>query len=228
MALTIAPRVRSNPGVCCAHCLLGRKRRQWYHGGCMCVGAARSCHTGISVACRSRRRCALRARPGRTLWARCARVAAFVRSTARARIVGGTCRRAVAPHPQRTRRPPESPRWGQLGQFLAEGATNVIVDAGSAPPPPQLAAAAQHRLLVIRPCYLALRRAAASAVNPTGVIVVHEPGRALRAQDVAYAVQAPVVAELTTDPAVARAVDAGLLASRLPRTLAVALRELVP
>jgi Mrp family chromosome partitioning ATPase len=122
----------------------------------------------------------------------------------------------------------DATRWGQLGQFLAEGATSVIVDAGSAPPPPQLAAAAQRRLLVIRPCYLALRRAVASAVTPTGVIVIHEPGRALRAQDVAYAVQAPVVAELTTDPAVARAVDAGLLASRLPRTLAVALRELVP
>lgn len=122
----------------------------------------------------------------------------------------------------------DATRWGQLGEYFAEGATNVIVDVGSTPPPPQLAAAAQRRLLVIRPCYLALRRAAASAITPTGVIVVHEPGRALRAQDVAYAVQAPVVAELNTDPAVARAVDAGLLASRLPRALAVALRELVP
>ena len=118
-------------------------------------------------------------------------------------------------------------RWAELGRFLAAGPTNVVVDAGSWAPPPQFVAAAQQRLLVTKPCYLALRRAAASALMPTGVIVVHEPGRALRAQDVAYAVQAPVVAEVSTDPAVARAVDAGLLASRLPRTLAGALRQLV-
>ena len=117
-------------------------------------------------------------------------------------------------------------RWGELGRYLAESAAEVIVDAGSAPPPPAFVLAAQQRLLVTRPCYLALRRAAASPLTPSGVIVVHEPGRALRAQDVAYAVQAPVVAEVSMDPAVARAVDAGLLAARLPRTLAQALRGL--
>ncbi|CAB4893932.1 unannotated protein [freshwater metagenome] len=122
--------------------------------------------------------------------------------------------------------PPERARWADLGQVLAASPVNVVVDAGSGVPPPGLVDAAQHRLLVTRPCYLALRRAAASAVTPTGVVVVHEPGRALRAQDVAYAVQAPVVAEISLDPAVARAVDAGLLASRLPRTLSVALSEL--
>ncbi|MCX6541407.1 MAG: hypothetical protein NTX77_07350 [Actinobacteria bacterium] len=120
----------------------------------------------------------------------------------------------------------DSARWAELGQYLAACPTRVVVDAGSWLPPPQFLAAAQHQLLVIRPCYLALRRAAASMVVPTGVVVVHEPGRALRAQDVAYAVQAPVVAEISTDPAVARAVDAGLLASRLPRSLAVALSDL--
>lgn len=116
-------------------------------------------------------------------------------------------------------------RWADLGRFLAARSGNVIVDAGSWGPPPSLMDAAQRRLLVTRPCYLALRRAAATSLNPTGVIVVQEPGRALRAQDVAYAVQAPVVAEVSLDPAVARAVDAGLLASRLPRTLAAALRH---
>ena len=91
---------------------------------------------------------------------------------------------------------------------------------------PALIAAAQHRLLVTRACYLALRRAAGSPFSPTGVIVVLEPGRALRTQDIAYATQAPVAAEINLDPAVARAVDAGLLATRLPRTLSVALRDL--
>jgi hypothetical protein len=122
--------------------------------------------------------------------------------------------------------PADPARWEVLGKWSAEQSQRVIVDAGSSPPP-ALLACAQQRLLVIRPCYLALRRAAAGAGQPTGVIVVHEPGRALRAEDVAYAVQVPIVAEVSTDPAVARAVDAGLLAARLPRSLAVALRDVL-
>ena len=120
----------------------------------------------------------------------------------------------------------DAARWGELGLFLAADSRRFIIDAGSMSAPPQLIAAAQQRLLVIRPCYLALRRAVASSLVPTGVIVMHEPGRALRAEDVAHAVQVAVVAEVNSDPAVARAVDAGLLASRLPRTLSVALRGL--
>jgi hypothetical protein len=120
----------------------------------------------------------------------------------------------------------DHPRWAEIGRFLAERSSPTIVDAGTAPVPPGLLAAAQERLLVIRPCYLALRRAAASRLEPTGVVVLHEPGRALRAQDVAYAVHAPVVAEISLDPAIARAVDAGLLAARLPRPLFSSLREL--
>jgi len=117
-------------------------------------------------------------------------------------------------------------RWHELGRFLAGRTAPTIVDAGPAPVAPGLLAAADERLLVIRPCYLALRRATASGIDPTGVIVLHEPGRALRAQDVAYAVHAPVVAEISLDPAIARAVDAGLLAGQLPRPLVSSLREL--
>ncbi len=119
---------------------------------------------------------------------------------------------------------PDNRRWADLGQFLAGIDANVVVDAGTAPPPPALFVAAQQRILITKPCYLALRRAAVSGLVPTGVIVVAEPGRALRAQDVADAVHAPVIAEVSVDPSVARAVDAGLLAARLPRTLAAALR----
>lgn len=118
------------------------------------------------------------------------------------------------------------PRWAVLGQYLAGLDADVVVDAGTSEPPPGLLDAAHQRLLVTRPCYLALRRACAGTAVPTGVIVVHEPGRALRAQDVSQAVRAPVVAEVSVDPSVARAVDAGLLASRLPRSLSGALRVL--
>ncbi|MDO8364331.1 MAG: hypothetical protein Q7V88_15675 [Actinomycetota bacterium] len=104
------------------------------------------------------------------------------------------------------------------------GAGAVVVDAGTGAPPPALLAAATHQLLVTRPCYLALRRAAASGLQPSGIVLLTEPGRALTAHDVERALGAPVVAELAYDPTVARAVDAGLLAARLPRSLAQQLK----
>jgi hypothetical protein len=118
-------------------------------------------------------------------------------------------------------------RWEQLGRYLADRDAPSVIDAGTGLPPNALLMAAQQRLLVIRPCYLALRKVAASGLKPTGVIVVHEPGRVLHAGDVAASVQAPVVAEIGLDIAVARAVDAGLLAARMPRLLSTALRGLL-
>lgn len=115
-------------------------------------------------------------------------------------------------------------RWPALSTELADHGEATVVDAGTGPPPPDLLAVATHSLLVTRPCYLALRRAVACGVHPTGIVLLGEPGRALNARDVEHAVGAPVVAELHYDPAVARAVDAGLLASRLPLTLAQPLR----
>ncbi len=112
-------------------------------------------------------------------------------------------------------------RWADLASALARHTT--VIDAGTGIPPPELLAAADHSLLVTRPCYLALRLAAASGVQPSGIVLVGEPGRALSARDIERAVGAPVVAELHYDPAVARAVDAGLLAARLPASLAHAL-----
>jgi len=95
----------------------------------------------------------------------------------------------------------------------------VIIDAGCGVPPAELVARASSSLLVTRPCYLALRRAAQLNVNPTGVVLINEPGRALVKRDVESVIGAPVIAEIAFDPAVSRAVDAGLLASRLPSAL---------
>jgi len=86
-------------------------------------------------------------------------------------------------------------------------------------------ARARPSLLVTRRCYVALRRAARAPLRPTGVVVVNEPGRVLSNADVCTVVRAPVVAEIEIDPAVARQVDAGLQAGRLPRSLQP-LREL--
>jgi MinD superfamily P-loop ATPase len=115
-------------------------------------------------------------------------------------------------------------QWARLAAALA-ALGGVVVDAGNGPPDAALQAAATQSLLVIRPCYLALRRAVALAVRPTGVVLINEPGRALAARDVEHALGVPVVAEVPTDPAISRAVDAGLLAARMPRTLHQPLRR---
>lgn len=107
-------------------------------------------------------------------------------------------------------------RWFALGAHLRSESRQVIVDAGTGRPPEALLAAADEALLVTRSCYLGLRHATALGVTPTGVVLVQEPGRALRAADVEASIGAPVVSTVLLDPAIARAVDAGLLVSRLP------------
>ena len=92
----------------------------------------------------------------------------------------------------------------------------IIIDAGCGLPSPDLLAHASSSLLVTRPCYLSLRRAAQLSVSPTGIVLINEVGRALGKHDVEAVIGAPVVAEITFDAAIARAVDAGLLASRIP------------
>ena len=62
-------------------------------------------------------------------------------------------------------------------------------------------------------------------LRPSAVVLVEEPGRALTNHDVEEIVGVPVTVEIGLDPAIARAVDAGLLASRLPRSLERALRH---
>ncbi len=118
-------------------------------------------------------------------------------------------------------------RLDLLGALLAADHRTVVVDCGTiAPDSPAvgLAAGATTSLLVIRPCYLALRRAAAAPIRPSAAVVVAEPGRALDRADVEAVIGVPVTAEVAVEPGVARAVDAGLLASRLPRALQRALR----
>lgn len=92
----------------------------------------------------------------------------------------------------------------------------IIIDAGCGLPSPDLLAHATSSLLVTRPCYLSLRRAAQLSVLPTGIVLINEAGRALGKHDVEAVIGAPVIAEITFDAAIARAVDAGLLASRIP------------
>lgn len=120
-------------------------------------------------------------------------------------------------------------RWATLGDWLHDWSNqwgcDVTVDVGTRVPPEQLISRADRSLLVTRPCYLSVRRAVRSQTRPTGVILVDEPGHGLRQRDIEHALGVPVEAVVSLDPSVSRAVDAGLLASRLPRVMTRALRQ---
>ncbi len=110
----------------------------------------------------------------------------------------------------------ENRNFAELCAALKTFDLPIIVDAGCGLPSPDLLAQASSSLLVTRPCYLSLRRAAQLSVSPTGIVLITETGRALGKHDVEAVIGAPVVAEISFDAAIARAVDAGLLASRIP------------
>lgn len=122
-------------------------------------------------------------------------------------------------------------REDDLAQALAADGRPVVIDAGVLDRRPGVPAPAVpvlgRSLLVIRACYLALRRAAMAHVALGEVVLVAEPGRSLDRRDVAQVLGAPVRAVVEADPVVARAVDAGLLATRLPATLRRSLRRLL-
>jgi Flp pilus assembly CpaE family ATPase len=115
-----------------------------------------------------------------------------------------------------------------LVSLLAQDQRNVVVDAGAdaSELSTLLCEAASESFLVLRPCYLALRRAKQHPRRATAVVLVNEPGRTLRAKDVSAVLGLPVRVVVEWDTAVARAVDAGLLATRLPRSLAKPLATL--
>jgi len=72
--------------------------------------------------------------------------------------------------------------------------------------------------LVTRNDYLCLRRAVLAPQTTVGVVLVLEPGRALRRCDVADVVGWPIVAEVAVTASIARCIDAGLMMSaRRPR-----------
>lgn len=124
--------------------------------------------------------------------------------------------------------------WSRLANFvtdeLAKGRT-IFIDAGCRPIPESLlqrtTAAERRILLILRPCYLALRRAMAETIEPDGIILVTGGGRVLTSRDVESVLGIPVVAEVPLDPDIARRVDSGLFHSRLPRTLVTHLEPLL-
>ena len=140
---------------------------------------------------------------------------------------------SLLPSSARSRRPAvdvvEPLRWTTLAEWLREWCAAhdgiVVIDGGTRPSRTPLSDACDTRLLVTRSCYLALRAARRCAVEPTGVVLVDEPGHALNARDVARATGAPAICTVTWDPSVARAVDAGLLNAPPPRAISHAIER---
>jgi MinD-like ATPase involved in chromosome partitioning or flagellar assembly len=122
-------------------------------------------------------------------------------------------------------------QWLSLVTELQSLRGPVVVDAGTKLLGSALIDAAAATYLVTRPCYLALRRAT-TAIHRGGFVVdgcilVNEPGRALTSNDVATVLRTPVRAEIPVDSTISRAVDAGLLAHRVPRALDEGLADLI-
>lgn len=96
----------------------------------------------------------------------------------------------------------------------------VVVDAGLDPAALRADLVDSHRpVCVLRACYLALNRAQRVDGPYDRVMLVEEPGRALRVRDVAAAVGASHVERVAWDPRVGRSVDAGTIVSMLPPPL---------
>ncbi len=118
--------------------------------------------------------------------------------------------------------PLDGERAPVLADLLSRSAHTVIVDCGSRPGTAGrvVARRAERSILVSRACYLAVRRATATDLAPTEIALVREAQRALTDDDIADAIGAPVRTRVSIDAGVARAVDSGLLANRMPRSLA--------
>lgn len=125
-----------------------------------------------------------------------------------------------------------SERYSVLGDWLHEQSAerSVIVDAGIASAPviaALISSESTRSLLVLRPCYLAVRRAVSLPARVDGIVVVREEGRSLSNADIESATGQRVLTEVAVDPTIARAIDAGLMNTRMPRPLRRSLRALI-
>jgi hypothetical protein len=106
------------------------------------------------------------------------------------------------------------PRWRALAQAISELPHDVIIDAGTTYVPDELTTAMTNVSMVVKPCYLSLRRAS-RLPRPSNVYVVKEENRALTVKDVGNVLGVPIAAEIPYEAAISRAVDAGLLPARV-------------
>jgi cellulose biosynthesis protein BcsQ len=123
-------------------------------------------------------------------------------------------------------------REQELARLLSSEHRHVVVDGGLVPATADagrlastLLDAADRSVLVVRSCYLGLRRAIAAGRRTDVVVLVREVGRSMVASDIRAVLGVERIVEIDLDPLVARAVDSGLLAERGHRFFARSLRR---
>jgi hypothetical protein len=130
----------------------------------------------------------------------------------------------IPPGTPRLLAPPAAAEAGAaLGAALQRAALPCVIDAGRADQPAarMTVELADVSVVVLRGCYLGLRRAvnAPLTARASGIAFVDEPGRSLGAAEVRDVLERPVLTRVPVRPAIARAVDAGVVAVRPPEML---------
>jgi cellulose biosynthesis protein BcsQ len=125
----------------------------------------------------------------------------------------------------------EAEAGAALAVALRDGPVPCVVDAGGASTPAARAVVevADAAVVVMRGCYLSLRRAVRSPLLPrtAGIAFVEEAGRSLGPTELRDVLDRPVLARVPVRANVARAVDAGVVADRLPDPIARAATTLL-
>ncbi len=130
--------------------------------------------------------------------------------------------------PASTAEQPGAGTWGVGLTGRAEPAAGVVPLQGGGELGRLAVRAATHNVVVVRACYLAMRRFGRLDLAADAIVFLREPWRALVAGDLEISIGAPVLATVEVDPAVARAADSGQLALRLPRPLERQVADVVP
>ena len=118
-----------------------------------------------------------------------------------------------------------------LAVLLRDDPSPTVADLGCARAPAleAMIEIADASVVVVRGCYLALRRAVhrSPAAQAAGAVLVDEPGRSLAEHEVADVLGVPVLATFPVRPALARTIDAGVLVARPPEALTRPARRLL-
>jgi hypothetical protein len=127
--------------------------------------------------------------------------------------------------------PAEAAAGAALAAALRSAESPCVVDAGRADQPAarMVVEVADLAVVVVRGCYLTLRRAVQSPLTARahGLVFVDEPGRTLGVSEARDVLDLPVLARVPVKAAIARAVDAGVLGVRTTEPLARAALRLV-
>ncbi|MEZ5171661.1 MAG: hypothetical protein R3A49_13095 [Acidimicrobiia bacterium] len=130
--------------------------------------------------------------------------------------------------------PPLPEAGAALGVALRDRESPTVADVGTlARTDPDVADAllevADVSVLVVRPCYLTLRRAVAmpTVARVDVVALVDEPGRALAAPQVLDVLGLRTSVKVPVRSSIARAVDAGVVVTRPPDVLRRTVREVL-